>query len=79
MEDSKFLEELQPIFREVFERDDLDLSMDLDATRVEEWDSLAHVTLVMRIEQFYGVQFALSELQDMKNVGDLVNLLKEKN
>jgi hypothetical protein len=38
-------------------------------------ESLFIINLVMMIERRYKVRFALGELQDLKNVGDLLDLL----
>jgi len=72
------LEELQPIFRDVLDNPNLVITRDSNASTVEDWDSLAHVNLVTVIEGRYKVRFALGELQDLKNVGDLIDLLTEK-
>jgi acyl carrier protein len=72
------LEELQPIFRDVLDNPKLVITRDSNASTVEDWDSLAHVNLVTVIEGRYKVRFALGELQDLKNVGDLIDLLNEK-
>jgi acyl carrier protein len=72
------LEELQPIFRDVLDNPNLVITRESNASTVEDWDSLAHVNLVTVIEGRYKVRFALGELQDLKNVGDLIDLLQEK-
>ena len=72
------LEEVQAIFRDVFDQPNLVITRESDASTVEDWDSLTHITLVTAIERHYQVKFALGELEDMKNVGDLLNLLTKK-
>ena len=72
------LEELQPIFRDVLDQPNLVITRESNASTVEDWDSLAHVNLVTVIEGRFKVKFALGELQDLKNVGDLIDLLQEK-
>jgi len=69
---------VQNILREVFEEDDLEIYDELNAEDIEEWDSFAHLNLIMTLEQQFNVSFALGELQDMKNIGDLICLLEEK-
>ncbi len=72
------LEELQPIFRDVLDNPNLVITRESSASTVDDWDSLAHVNLVTVIEGQYKVKFALGELQDLKNVGDLIDLLQAK-
>jgi acyl carrier protein len=72
------LEEVQAIFRDVFDQPDLVITRESNASTVEDWDSLAHVNLVTAIERRFKVKFALGELQDLKNVGDMLDLLAKK-
>jgi len=69
---------VQAILREVFEKKDLEIHNELNAEDIEEWDSFAHLNLIMTLEQEFNVNFALGELQDMKNIGDLLCLLEDK-
>ena len=72
------LAELQDIFRDVFDQPDLVITRESSAATVEDWDSLAHVNLVTAIEKRYKIKFALGELQELKNVGDMIDLMKVK-
>lgn len=72
------LEELQPIFRDVLDQPDLVLTRESNATNVPDWDSLAHINLVTAIERKYKIKFALGELQELKNVGEMVDLIRAK-
>jgi acyl carrier protein len=72
------LEELQVIFRDIFDQPNLVITRESNASTVDDWDSLTHVNLVTAIEKRYKVKFALGELQDLKDVGDLINLLTKK-
>ena len=69
---------LQPIFRDVFDHKTLEINRDSSASTVEGWDSLTHVTLVMAIEQEFNIKFGLGELQDLENVGGMVDLIRRK-
>jgi len=69
---------LQEIFRDVLDQGDLVLTLHSNAENVPDWDSLAHVNLITAIEKRYKVKFALGELQDLKNVGDMIELLQSK-
>ena len=72
------LPELQEIFRDIFDNESLVITPESNASTVEDWDSLAHVNLVTAIEKKYKVNFALAELQELKNVGDMINLIEKK-
>lgn len=72
------LSQLQPIFREVLDQPDLVLTRESNANNVEDWDSLAHINLVIAVERHFGIKFALGELQDLKNLGDMIDLIHKK-
>ena len=72
------VEDLFPIFRGVFDDDKLVVSEATTASDIKDWDSLAHVNLVVAIEQRFGVRFALGELQGLKNVGGMLELINRK-
>ena len=77
MSRSQISEKLQVIFREVLDPT-LVLSDDLDASKVPAWDSLNHITLIVEIEQKFGVELTTNELADLRNVGDMLTLLERK-
>src|SRR5262249_28071590 len=71
------LRKLEPIFRSVIDPD-LVLSEELDASAVPLWDSLNHIILAVEIERHLGVALTTDELARLRNVGDMVSLLKQK-
>ena len=75
---SDIMNKLQPIFQDIFEDDELLITAESNAATVEDWDSLAHITLIFAIEQEFEIKFALGELEAMKNVGDMVELMQTK-
>ncbi|WP_433975785.1 acyl carrier protein [Tunturiibacter lichenicola] len=72
------LPEVQEIFRDVFDEPSLVITQESNASTVDDWDSLAHVNLVTAIEKKYKIKFGLGELQQLKNVGDMIDLMKKK-
>ncbi len=78
MDRESVIQELNPIFQDVLDLPDLRLSPESSAATVEGWDSLAHVNLVFAIEQQMRIRFALGELQALKNVGEMADLIIKK-
>jgi acyl carrier protein len=72
------LPEVQEILRSVFDEPDLVITRESNASTVDGWDSLAHISLVVAIERKFKIKFALGELEDLKNVGDLLDLMETK-
>ena len=68
----------QKVFREVFEDPDLLISAETTAADIPKWDSLAHINLIIAIEQEFGVLFRSEEITSMSRVGDLFTLLEQK-
>jgi acyl carrier protein len=72
------LAELQPIFRDILDQPRLVVSRESNAKTIDDWDSLAHVNLITAIQQHYRIKFALGELEGLKNVGEMVDLIGVK-
>jgi len=45
---------------------------------IPEWDSIAHVNLVVALEQQFGLQFAPEEMIDMLSIEIIAMLVDEK-
>jgi len=56
----------------------LNLTRESNASNVAGWDSLAHINLISAIEQQFGISFTLGELQELKNVGEMMDLMERK-
>ena len=78
MSDLAIIEAITPVFRSVFEDEALTVTRELDASQVEEWDSLNHITLIVELESMTGITFTTAELASMVKVGDLIDLLAVK-
>lgn len=78
MDNAAIIQEIQPIFRDVLDQPSLQLNDESNASNVADWDSLAHVNLIVAIEKHYRIRFALGELQDLKNVGEMAQLIQRK-
>ena len=61
---------LRNIFREVFDDDELVISDSTSKDNVMEWDSVAHVKLVLAVEDFLNIRFSLDEVTFISSVGD---------
>jgi len=69
---------LTKIMRDVFDDDNLVVTPELTANDVEGWDSVSHITLIVAIEEAFGIKFKSAELEKMKNVGQLVEQIEKK-
>lgn len=72
------LEQLQTVFRDVFEDDELTINRQTSADNVEGWDSLMHVSLMINVERVFGVKFSTTQVASLKNVGELMDLIESR-
>ena len=75
---SEMLKRIQNIFRDVFDDDNLEVTNKTNSEEIEEWDSLNHINLVVGIEKEFNIRFVLDELQPLKDVGEMLDLLQHK-
>jgi acyl carrier protein len=78
MEESQIYQRLNGIFVDVFDDDDLSLKAETTADDVDGWDSLSHIRLVLSVEKAFNVKFSAAEVGKLKNVGELVGLIRSK-
>ena len=68
-------ERLNKIFAEVFDNQALTVDDNTVAQDIDGWDSLTHMELVAAIEEEFGIEFEMKELQELSNVGRLVDVI----
>ena len=78
MERNAIVTKLTEVFRKVFNNQTIVLSNELTANDVENWDSLTHMLLITEIENTFQVKFKLKELNKMRNVGEMIEMLIQK-
>ncbi len=78
MEKNEVLKQVTEIFIEVLEKQDLILNEETTANDVEEWDSLAHIRLVVAIENKFNTHFSSREIQSWENVGEMIDCIYNK-
>jgi acyl carrier protein len=69
---------LTQVFHDVFDDDSIELRPDLSAKEIAEWDSLTHIRLLLTVEREFRVKFTVTEIGQLKNVGDLTALIETK-
>lgn len=66
------------IFQNIFNDANLKIEDNTNANDIEEWDSLTHINLVMAIEKEFKITFALGELESLKDVGSMIDMIFNK-
>ena len=67
---------LDSIFAEVLELSVEEISDEISTDTCPHWDSLNHLRLVTEIENSFGVQFSMAEVQAALSVGKFRELLE---
>jgi acyl carrier protein len=71
-------ERLIQVMRDVFDKPGLAYRPDLTGHDVDEWDSISNISFIMALEKEFKISFALVEVQELKNVGEMVQLIAKK-
>ncbi len=66
---------LNEVFRDVFDDENITVTDETTADDIEDWDSLEHINLVAAVEQEFGIRFSMGQVQSMKNVGEMVDII----
>jgi acyl carrier protein len=78
MEDTQIRPQLNGIFQDLFDDPTLQITDAMTAQDVEQWDSLTHINLIVKVEKSFRVKFTTGEVNQLHNVGDLVALIRRK-
>lgn len=78
MTKEEVFQRVEEIFKDVFDDEDLEINDETNSDTIEDWDSLNHINLVSAIEKEFKLKFDLMELIELKNVGEMNNLIIKK-
>lgn len=78
MERKEIIERLTSIFQNVFTDASLVLTDEMTANDVEKWDSLTHMLMINEVESAFDIKFKLKDLNKMKKVGNLIDIIEDK-
>ena len=75
MEREELRKELNHVFCDVFNNEEIVISENTVSKDIEGWDSLMHITLIGAVEEEFGVKFAMKDVVSMKNVGAMMDII----
>ncbi|PNG26897.1 acyl carrier protein [Methylocella silvestris] len=78
MQKPQIYSELNDIFRDLFDDDNIVLKPETSADDVDGWDSLAHINLIVAIEAKFKIKFKTAEIESLHNVEHLVDVIAAK-
>jgi acyl carrier protein len=77
MTQAEVIAQLQPIFDDLF-MEKVVLTPELTADDVEEWNSLLQISILLAVEQHFGVRFRVGQVEATKNVGEFADLIARR-
>jgi acyl carrier protein len=74
----EILSEIAEVIRDVLDLPELSVDRGTSAENVEGWDSFNHINIVVAIEARFRIKIHTAEIEEVKNVGELVDLVAGK-
>lgn len=72
------LSQVETIFRDVLDNEDIVLTDATTANDVDDWDSLTHIQLIVAIEKYFRIKFTSREILSWNNVGEMISCIVTK-
>jgi acyl carrier protein len=69
---------LNELFAEIFMREDIALTPTTTAADIDGWDSFKQIEIVMAVEERFSIKLQTREIDRLRKVGDLVDVIKSK-
>ena len=69
------LARVQRIVAALFDAPPESITVDCSPQTLPKWDSMGHLTLVLQLEEDFGVQLTAEEVESMQSIGDVVRVL----
>ena len=67
-------EKLNRVFSDVFD-EEITVTDTTTSDDIEDWDSLEHINLIVAVENEFGLKFNIGEVNKMRNVGEMVDII----
>jgi acyl carrier protein len=76
---AQVFDRVRGIAADVLQLDPAGVTRDSSPQSVQTWDSVQHLNLVLALEEQFGIQFEPEEMDGMKNIGEIADLVARKN
>jgi acyl carrier protein len=70
--------QLQEIFKALFENSSIEINDNTTAKDIDEWDSINHIQLVVKIESNFKIKFTAKEIMSWNSVGNMIDSISSK-
>lgn len=78
MERADLLKDINEIFCDVLDDEDIVISEISSAKDVEDWDSLSHIHIVVAVEKHFKIKFNSAEISNWKDISEMIDSVEKR-
>ena len=78
MSKENIMSELQQIFRDLFDNNQIVLNEKFSSADLEEWDSIEHINLILQIEKHFGIRIEMTEVVELNAIENIINIIQNR-
>lgn len=78
MNKDQILNEINNIFKDVLDNDEVTVNPKTTSDDIDEWDSLTHIQLIVAIEKKFKLKFSSTEISNWKDVREMIISIENK-
>ena len=72
----EIFKKLSVVYRDVFDDESIVLTDQTGPDDIDDWDSLAHISLIAAIENEFGIRFNIKTALHLKTAGEIVSAIE---
>ena len=77
MNKEEILKKINAVFCDIFDDDELILNENTGPDDIDDWDSLAQISLIAALENEFSIRFDIKTALQMKTVGEMVSAIEQ--
>ncbi len=74
----KVFEQIKLILTDVLDVENIAIDENTNSYDIDEWDSLAHINIMISISKQFDIKFSVDEIASLHNVGAIVECVERK-
>lgn len=71
-------EKIIEILSQVLEIPTAEIGQDFSKEKAENWDSIAHLTIIAELEESFNISFEPEEMEQINSLKDIYNIIAQK-
>jgi acyl carrier protein len=78
MDKNSIKQKMSEVLKDILGHSNFEIHDELTALDVDGWDSLSHMMIITKIEEAFNIKFKLRDLNKLKNMGSLIEVIQSK-